>query len=225
MIKKILFGMILFFSITACVYTLDLSLTEKAFNKALSSTPSSYEYIEESGALIFILKKNYKYDVISNGSGAKQLVTYSSTQNQRPTEEDPRPPIKEGDLSEFSMKQLLCEADIFAESSGLTDTPGRTKTVSGTRYRVVEVSYSYTDDAGRLWPMVGELLIHGTSGIPFQLVAEQQYFPDDIYSLSIEVDFSGAYSSTCRITECRTYQTGQHGIFRYKYDTVRSFVY
>ncbi|MBI9107935.1 MAG: hypothetical protein JEZ04_14395 [Spirochaetales bacterium] len=132
MIKKILSGIILLFCITGFAFSADLSIAEKAISNALSAVPSSYEFREESGALFFVQKKCYRFDIISDGGRTEALVTFSSEQNE---------------------------------------------------------------------------------------------LPEQVYSLSIEVDFKGSYSSTCRVPEYRTYQTGQHGIFRYFFDTTSVFVY
>lgn len=223
--KKILLGLMLFIGIILPAVSSDLSITEKAFNNALTSIPKSYEYKEESGALFFIQKKNYRFNIINNGNSFEQLVTYSSTQDEKVKAEDPRPSIREGDSTRFYMEQLLCEANLFSPASSLDTDSGKTLMSSGKRYRMIEVSYNYCDAEGQVWPMVGELLVHQTSGIPFKLTVEQQIFPEDVYSISVEVDFDGTYSSNCRIAECRKYQTGQHGIFKYKYNTILNFVY
>jgi hypothetical protein len=126
MFKRILLG-IIFISILISAFSADLSIIEEAFNNALSETPSAYEYNEESGALFFVQRKNYEFEIIDNGRSPKRLVTYSSTQNQQMAAEDPRPPIREGDCTEFCMKRLLCEADLFSLKAGLRNIQGKRK--------------------------------------------------------------------------------------------------
>lgn len=222
--RKILFGLV-FITIPLLLSAADLSVTEKAYTNAFMKNPSTYEYHEESGALFFAQKKNYCFDIRNNGSGLERIVTYSSTQNEQSVAEDPRPPIREGDCSVFCMKSLLCEADLFSPVSSLSKTPGGTKVIGGRKYNLIEVSYKYCDEEGQVWPMTGELLVHRSSGVPYRFTAVQLDFPNDVYSVKIEVDFTGYYSSTCRIAEYRRFEEGQYGILRYFYNTVRTFTY
>ena len=216
---------LLLFSPVFHIFSIELGTAESAIKNALETVPSSYEFFEESGALFFTQKKNYVFKILENDHSFEQVVIYSSAEKQKALSEDPRPPVREGDKSPFSMNCLLSIADPFrAGQSPETGTEG-TEIIKGRRYTRVPLSYNYPDESGSLRRVNAVMILNRTSGVPVFLIIEQLEFPDDMYSVTAEVEFSGEYSSTCRITEFRRFETGQHGVFKYRYNTVCRFTY
>ena len=224
MLKRVVVSCLLLISPALPLSAQSLESVEKAFEAAFSAVPVYFEYHEKSGALMLNQYKDYRYEIIP-GSGEKlKRCVYSSTQNEKSRPEDPRPPVKEGQISSFSMHEILNQLDLCSGSSpGIVYRAARM--FKGVRCSVFDISYSYPDENGDLWPMKGELLLEYSTKTPVLLRAEQLELPDDLYSLSVEADFKGTEPSDCRVTEFRLHFTGQYGIFRYHCDMERTFSY
>ncbi|MDC7125369.1 MAG: hypothetical protein PQJ46_07370 [Spirochaetales bacterium] len=224
MLKKILLCFFLYFNCLLPVFTQNINFIESTFSSAFSAVPEIYTYHEKSGALCFYQYKDYSYKIIDNENGPLWFVTYSSPQNQKASETDPRPPVHEGDTGHFCMEELLKFINIFSDKSCNIIYSGM-KIIENSEYSVFDVSYCYIDENGKNWPMKGELFLDLSSGIPVKLTVEQTKFPEDLYSLNASAIFAFDSYGNCRFLEYRESYTGQYSIFIYRFESVRSFEY
>ena len=224
MIKRLVIVQVLFTIISVPLFPQHTKSVVEAFEAVFSAVPDSYSYHEKSGALMINQYKDYSYEIITDASGPLSRVTYSSTQNKKPSSEDPRPVVKEGDTSPLNMRALLDIIDIFDDPSARLVYTG-IKSQGGERFSVYDVFYNRIDNDGRTWPMEGRLYLDSSSGTPLRLEGEQTRLPDDLYSLCVEADFTGKEPDTCRVSDYKVAYTGQYGIFRYHCEESKSFSY